>query len=115
MARLSCPAIWSPPLSQSESLQLRAANTTPATHAPHTTTTLFFKNEASLLKDIHCMFVEGKPWIVFFLQTLYSMAFIEKVEKIITYALGEHDHGSAQVWRTSNDFCSIGGEQHCWR
>ena len=52
------------------------------------------------------MFVEGKPWIVFFLQTLYSMAFIEKVEKIITYALGEHDPGRAQVWGTSNNFCS---------
>ena len=54
------------------------------------------------------MFVEGKPWIVFFLQTLYFMAFIETVEKIITYALGEHDPGSAPVWRTSNDFCSPG-------
>ena len=49
MARLSCPAIWSPPLSHSESLQLRAANTTPATHATHTTTTLFFKNEVRLV------------------------------------------------------------------
>ena len=28
------------------------------------------------------------------------------VEKIITYALGEHDPGSSQNWRTSNDFCS---------
>ena len=28
------------------------------------------------------------------------------VEKIITYALGEHDPRSAQIWRTSNDFCS---------
>ena len=32
--------------------------------------------------------------------------FIPTVGKIITYALGEHDPGSAQVWRTSNDFCS---------
>ena len=28
------------------------------------------------------------------------------VEKIITCALGEHDPGSAQVWRTSSNFCS---------
>ena len=52
------------------------------------------------------MFVEGKPRTVFFLQTLYFTAFIATVEKIITYALGEHDPGSAQDWRTSNDFCS---------
>ena len=52
------------------------------------------------------MFVEGKPRTVFFLQTLYFTAFIATVEKIITYALGEHDPGSAQNWRTSNDFCS---------
>ena len=39
------------------------------------------------------MFVEGKPRTVFFLQTLYFMPFIETVEKIITYALGEHDPG----------------------
>ena len=53
------------------------------------------------------MFVEGKPRTVFFLQTntLFT-AFIATVEKIITYALGEHDPGSAQDWRTSNDFCS---------
>ena len=54
------------------------------------------------------MFVEGKPRTVFFLQTLYFTAFIATVEKIITYALGEHDPGSAQDWRTSNDFCSPG-------
>ena len=52
------------------------------------------------------MFVEVKPRTVFFLQTLYFTAFIATVEKIITYALGEHDPGSAQDWRTSNDFCS---------
>ena len=52
------------------------------------------------------MFVEGTPRTVFFLQTLYFTAFIATVEKIITYALGEHDPGSAQDWRTSNDFCS---------
>ena len=52
------------------------------------------------------MFVEGKPRTVFFLQTLYFTAFIATVEQIITYALGEHDPGSAQDWRTSNDFCS---------
>ena len=52
------------------------------------------------------MFVEGKPRTVFFLQTLYFTAFIATVEKIITYALGEHDPGSAQDWRTSNDFFS---------
>ena len=54
------------------------------------------------------MFVEVKPRTVFFLQTLYFTAFIAKVEKIITNALGEHDPGSAQDWRTSNDFCSPG-------
>ena len=54
------------------------------------------------------MFVEGKPRTVFFLQTLYFTAFIATVEKIITYALGEHDPGLAQDWRTSNDFCSPG-------
>ena len=53
------------------------------------------------------MFVEGKPWIVFFLQTLYFMPFIETVEKIITYALGEHDPGSAQDWRKSSDFWGL--------
>ena len=52
------------------------------------------------------MFVEVKPRTVFFVHTLYFMAFIATVEKIITYALGEHDPGSAQVWRTPNDFCS---------
>ena len=26
------------------------------------------------------------------------------VEKIITYALGEHDPGSSQDWRMSSDF-----------
>ena len=29
------------------------------------------------------------------------------VEKIITYALGEHDPGSAQDWRTSSDFWGL--------
>ena len=29
------------------------------------------------------------------------------VQKIITYALGEHDPGSAQNGRTSNDFCTL--------
>ena len=38
-------AIWSPWLTHSGSLQLRAANTTHAAHATHTTTTLFLKNE----------------------------------------------------------------------
>ena len=52
------------------------------------------------------MFVEVKLRTVFFLQTLYFRAFIATVGKIITYALGEHDPGSAQDWRTSNDFCS---------
>ena len=47
-----------------------------------------------------------KPRTVFFLKTLFFTAFIATVEKIITYALGEHDPGSAQDWRTSNDFCS---------
>ena len=52
------------------------------------------------------MFVEGKPRTVFFLQTLYFTAFIATVEKIILNALGEHDPGSAQVWRMSKDFCT---------
>ena len=51
------------------------------------------------------MFVEGKPRTVFFLQTLFTV-FIATVEKTITYALGEHDPGSTQNWRMSNDFGS---------
>ena len=35
-----------------------------------------------------------------------EQSFSATVEQIITYALGEHDPGSAQNWRTSNDFCS---------
>ena len=58
------------------------------------------------------MFVEGKPGKVFFLQTLYFTAINATVEKIITYALGEHDPGSAQDWRTPNDFCSPALECH---
>ena len=50
--------------------------------------------------------LEGKPRAVFFLQTLYFTAFIASVEQIITYALGEHDPGSAQDWRTPHDLCS---------
>ena len=42
------------------------------------------------------MFVEGKPRTVLFLQTLSFTAFIATVEKIMTYAVGEHDPGSAQ-------------------
>ena len=35
------------------------------------------------------------------------MAFIVTVEKIIiTYVLGEHNPGSAQNLKTSNDFCT---------
>ena len=53
------------------------------------------------------MFVNVNPRTVFFLQqTLYFTAFIATVEKIITYALGEHDPGAAQDWRTLNGFCS---------
>ena len=52
------------------------------------------------------MLVEGKPRKVFFPPDTLFTAFIAMVEKIITYALGEHDPGSAQNWRTSNDFCS---------
>ena len=33
-------------------------------------------------------------------------AFVATVQKIITYALGAHDPGSAQDGRTSNDFCT---------
>ena len=54
---------------------------------------------------MHCMVVGVKPSTVFFLQTLYFRAFIATVEKIMTFALGEHGPGSAQDWRTSNDFC----------
>ena len=54
------------------------------------------------------MFVEVKSRTDFFLQTLYFMAFMATVEKIITFALGEHDPRSAQDWRRSNDFCSPG-------
>ena len=42
--------------------------------------------------------------------TLFT-AFIATVEKIITYALGEHDPGSAHNWRTSNELCSPGTRQ----
>ena len=52
------------------------------------------------------MFVEGKSRTVFFLQTLLFTAFVATVQKIITYALGAHDPGSAQDGRTSNDFCT---------
>ena len=57
------------------------------------------------------MFVEGKPRTLFPPDTLFT-AFIARVEKIITYALGEHDPGSAQVWRTSNDFFNPDYNQH---
>ena len=50
-----------------------------------------------LNKDIHCMFVEGKPRTVFFLQTLYFAAYIAAVEKIILKGLKKHDPGSAQM------------------
>ena len=48
----------------------------------------------------------------FFLLTLFLMVFIVTVEEIIIYALGKHDPGSAQNWRTSNDFCSPGNLEH---
>ena len=44
------------------------------------------------------------------LDTLFT-AFIATIQKIIPYALGEHDPGSAQDWRTSNDFCSPATKQ----
>ena len=59
------------------------------------------------------MFVEGKPRTVFFLQTLYFTAFIATVEKIITYALGEHDSGSAQVWVTSMTSAALLYTEQC--
>ena len=52
------------------------------------------------------MFVEGKPRTVFFSPDTLFTAFVATIQKMITYALGEHDPGSAQDWRTSNDFCS---------
>ena len=58
------------------------------------------------------MFVEGKPKTVVFPPDPLFMAFIVTVEEIIIYALGEHDPGSAQNWRTSNDFCSPGNLEH---
>ena len=42
-------------------------------------------------------------------------AFIATVKKIITYALGEHDPGSAQDWRTSHDFCSPVCCMYCFK
>ena len=38
--------------------------------------------------------------------TLFT-AFIATVEKIIKYALGEHNPGSGQNWRTSNDSAAL--------
>ena len=52
------------------------------------------------------MFVEGKPRTVFFPPDTLFTAFVATVQKIITYALGAHDPGSAQDGRTSNDFCT---------
>ena len=52
-----------------------------------------------LNKDIHCMFVEGKPRHS--IRGIYCNSW-----KSITYALGEHDPGSAQDWRMSDDFFS---------
>ena len=47
-----------------------------------------------------------KPKTVFLLQTLLFVAFIATVLKKKTYQLGEHDSGSAESWRMSNNFCS---------
>ena len=46
--------------------------------------------------------------------TLFTLvtACISTVEKIITYAIGEHDPGSAQNWKKSNDLCSPGNLKH---
>ena len=52
------------------------------------------------------MFVEGKPRTVFFPPDTLFTTFVATVQKIITYALGAHDPGSAQDGRTSNDFCT---------
>ena len=38
------------------------------------------------------------------LKILYFTAVIATLDKIITYALGEHDPGSAQDWKTPSDF-----------
>ena len=38
---------------------------------------------------------------------IYFTAFTGTVKKIIVYALGEHDPGSAQDWRTSSDFWGL--------
>ena len=52
------------------------------------------------------MFVEGKPRTVLFPPDTLFTAFVATVQKIITYALGPSDPGSAQDGRTSNDFCT---------
>ena len=54
------------------------------------------------------MFFEGKPRTEqnFFPPDTLFTAFVATVQKIITYALGAHDSGSAQDGRTSNDFCT---------
>ena len=44
-------------------------------------------------------------------QNTLFYVFLSTVITIITYALGEHDPGSAQDWRTSNDFCSPDQEE----
>ena len=54
------------------------------------------------------MFVEGNPRTVFYPPDTLFTAFVAPVKKIITYALGEHDPGSAQDGRMSNDFCTPG-------
>ena len=49
----------------------------------------------------------GSPTEIFSASPNLFTAFIPTVAKIITYALREHDPGSPQNWRTSNDFCSL--------
>ena len=58
------------------------------------------------------MFVEWKPRTVFYPPDTLFTAFVATVQKIITYALGEHNPGSAQDGRISNDSCQP--VECCW-
>ena len=58
------------------------------------------------------MFVEWKPRTVFYPPDTLFTAIVATVQKIITYALGAHDPGSAQDVRMSKDFCTPGIYQH---
>ena len=49
------------------------------------------------------MFLEGKPRTGFFSPDTLFTAFVATVQKIITYALGAHDPGSAQDGSRDHD------------